>query len=696
MLAALPAAAFAQARQPSRQDLAPVVVTATRAVQDPFDLPASVTVVAARPDGGRDVELSQLLHGVPGVLARNRQNHAQDEQISIRGFGARATFGIRGVRLYTDGIPATMPDGQGEISHFNLDSAARVEVLRGPFSALYGNASGGVIELFTADGTAPPQVRLGLAGDSDGMLRAEANARGAGGPFDYNVDFTHLRTDGYRDHSRARRASGNAKLDWQLDAQRSLTLVLNTLDAPHALDPQGLTPRQYRQDPRQASTASLAYDTRKSVSQQQGGLVYQDQMDDAGTLRLMGYYGRRDVVQYLSVPVFAQASPLSAGGVIDLHDLYGGTDLRWTWHDRLAGRPFSVAAGLAWDVQRQHRLGYDNFVGATLGVRGALRRNEDDRVQDLDPYLQATWRLDRAWSVMAGLRHDRVAFRTRDHYVTARNPDDSGRTHYSATTPVAGVMYRLSPRVHLYADYGTGFQTPTFSELDYRSGGGSGLNLGLRASVTHSAELGVKLRPSSRMRADFALFRADSRHELAIATNVGGRTTYQNIGRARRQGLEASLRMRPLDWLRAQAAYTWLDASYRSAFLTCVSAGCAQPDTHVAAGARIPGVPRSHLDLALQAGRDTGWRLQAHVQYLDAVPANDLNTVSAPAYTLLDLGVGHVRASGHWRVHLFATLDNVFDRRHVAAVIVNDGNGRYFEPGAGRTLLLGVDLRWRR
>ncbi|KGI79044.1 TonB-dependent receptor family protein [Oleiagrimonas soli] len=677
-----------------QQALSPVVVTATRLAQDPYDVAASTDAVKAMPDDQLNVNLSQYLDAIPGVLARDRQNYAQDEQISIRGFGARAPFGIRGVRLYTDGIPATMPDGQGQVSHFNLDSAERVEVLRGPFSALYGNASGGVIQLFTADGTSPPQVRLGLAGGSDGTLRAEANARGVQGPFDYNVDFTHFQTDGYRDHSRAKRESGNAKLNWQLDPNRKLTLVVNTLNLPEAQDPQGLTPQQYAEDPRQAATPAEPYNTRKSVSQQQGGLIYDDQIDDANALRVMGYYGQRSVLQYLSIPPFAQASPLSSGAVVDLGNTYGGADVRWTWEGQLAGRPFQLAAGLTYDNQRQRRRGYNNFVGTTLGVRGALRRDEEDRVYDLDQYAQATWTVSDAWTLMAGVRHNRVDFDSRDHYITATNPDDSGRVRYTATTPVAGVMFRASPKVHFYADYGKGFETPTFSELAYRSDGVSGLNLGLRPATTHSAEAGVKLRPSATVRADIAVFRADSKHELAVDTNVGGRSTYQNIDRARRQGLEASLQARPLPWLTFTGAYTYLDATYRSAFLTCVSAGCAVPDTLVAAGARIPGVPRSDLYLGVRMGRDTGWQFQASASHLDKVPVDDLNTTYAPAYTLFNLGAGYVLQESHWRTHLFARIDNAFDRTYVGSVRVNDGNGRYFEPGPGRTWLLGVDLRW--
>jgi len=668
------------------KELSPVVVTATRTAQSPFDVAASIDVVAAPPSGNLNVNPSELLAGIPGVIARDRQNYAQDEQISIRGFGARATFGIRGIRLYTDGIPATMPDGQGQVSNFNLDSADRIEVLRGPFSALYGNAAGGVIQLFTADGTAPPQIRVGFAGGSDGLLRAETDARGITGPLDYNIDFTHFQTDGYRDHSRAKRESGNAKLGWQLGTHRKLTLVVNTLNLPEALDPQGLTPAQYQQNPRQSSTPSVPYNTRKSVSQQQAGLIYEDQLTEHGTLRLMGYYGQRQVEQFLSIPTFVQARPLSSGGVVDLNNAYGGADARWTWAGSLAGQPLQLAVGLNYDNQHQHRLGYNNFVGSQLGVVGALRRDEEDRVYNLDQYAQATWRVANDWTVMAGVRHSRVSFQSIDGYITASSPNDSGQVHYSATTPVAGVMFRLSPKAHFYADWGEGFETPTFSELSYRNDGANGLALYLKPARTRSGEVGLKLEPTAQSHAELALFRADSRNELAVATSLGGRTTYQNIDRARRQGVEASFSTRFADAWTTTIAYTWLDATFRSPFTS--------PKAMIANGSRIPGVPRSNAYASLRYGLDTGWQFDLNGSYMDAVPANDLNTVSAPSYALFGLGAGYIARHGPWRAHLFGRIDNAFDRRYVGSVIVNDGNGRYFEPGPGRTFLLGVDLRW--
>ncbi len=697
-LLALGAIAPAIADEPASADgnLPTVVVTATRTAQPAYDVPASIDSVNLddTPDT-LGVNPSEYLAGIPGLQARDRQNYAQDEQISIRGFGARSTFGVRGVRLYTDGIPATMPDGQGQVSHFNLDSAERIEVLRGPFSALYGNSSGGVIQVFTADGSDPPEVDLGIAGASYGTWRGSANARGTAGNFGYNLDVTHFQTDGYREHSRAKRESGNAKLSWRIGEGGKLTVLANTLSLPGAQDPLGLTHAQFDADPRSVAAVAKQFNTRKSVHQNQGGAIYEQDLGGGNSLRVLGYAGHRDVEQYLAIPASAQANPLHSGGVIDLGSDYGGTDARWTWQGQLAGRAFEIAAGIAWDRQQQLRRGYENFVGDELGVRGALRRNEDDTVSDFDQYAQATWHFADAWSLTAGLRHSSVKFDSVDHYITPRNPDDSGRVDYAATTPVAGLLWRAAEWVNVYASYGRGFETPTFNELGYRADGGAGLAFNLVPSRSRNGELGIKLRPNRDIEANIALFRADTRNELAIATNVGGRTTYQNIGKARRDGAEAALTWRFAEDWRLQLAATWLDATFRSPFLTCAGTPCATPNTPVAAGTRIPGIPKTDLHAALRWGREIGWRASVQGDYVSSVSVNDLGTDAAPGYFVaaFDVGYGVELESGSLRT--FARLDNAFNRKYAGSVIVNDGNGRNFEPAPDRTLMLGVQWQWR-
>ena len=675
------------------RSLPTVVVTATRIPEPAFDVPASITAVqvGSVDDDTPGVNASEFLRGVPGVLARDRQNYAQDEQISIRGFGSRATFGVRGVRLYTDGIPATMPDGQGQVSNFDFGGADRIEVLRGPFSALYGNSSGGVIQIFTADGGQPPEVIGGFGGGSNGQSGADVGARGTHSGFGYNLDLSDFHTDGFRRHSRAERINGNAKLDFKVGTGGKLTVLLNTVSLPQTQDPQGLTWAQYQADPRQAAPSALQYDTRKSVHQWQGGAVYAQQLDAHQSLRALVYYGQRGVRQFLSVPVAAQKNPLNSGGVVDLATVYRGTDLRWAWQGDLAGRPLDFAVGIAYDDEAQHRNGYENFVGNALGVVGALRRDEQDNVYNIDEYTQGTWRFADRWSLTLGARHSVVRFKSADFHVTGSNPDDSGRVAYGATNPVAGLLFRASDTWHLYASYGNGFETPTFSEIGYSPDGAGGLNFKLRPDRSKNGEIGSKWRFANGGNLDVALFQANTRDEIAVLSSAGGRTTYQNVGRSQRRGAELGLVLPLADRWRLDAAFTWLDARFLDAFGDCgAPAGCEVP-----AGARIPGVPRRLLHADLHWGGDVGWHAGAGIDAAGAVTADDAGTRVAPGHVVAGVNAGYVVDMARCRITPFARIDNLFDRRYIGSVIVDQANGGSFEPAPGRSFWLGVNVTLR-
>ena len=708
--AAVVGACLAAAAAPAvAQTLAPVTVTATRTELPPFDVPASVDVIDGerlRGDGRAQLNLSESLSLTPGIAARDRQNQAQDLQLSVRGFGARSTFGVRGVRIYVDGIPATMPDGQGQLSHIDLGSASRVEVLRGPFSSLYGNSSGGVVQVFTERGEGPPVITPSFAFGSDGFYRGGLRAAGSigstgvaggAGMLGYSLGVSKISTNGYRDHSAADRTLANARLDLSLATGGQLTLIANRVEVK-ADDPLGLTRAQFDANPRGVDPVATQFNTRKTVTQTQGGLVYTHPLGGGNQLRAMVYTGARDTVQFQAIPPGAQAAPSSPGGVIDLERSYSGVDLRFTAQTTLGSRPLEVVAGLSYDTLREQRRGFQNFTGSganqVLGVQGNLRRNETNHAENLDPYAQATWKIDPKWTVNAGIRRSSVSFDSADQYIVTGNGNDSGSTKYSATLPVAGVTYAATPDLRYYASAGKGFETPTFNEIAYRASGGTGLNFNLKPSLSSNVEAGVKWRTptgsTTRVETSAAVFHTATRDEIVTQTNLGGRSTFQNAGATRRQGFElASSLSLPQNWL-AQLSYTWLDARYRDAFLTCVAAPCATPNVAVPAGNRIPGIARSSL--ALEAGwrPAQGFRGGVEARYLSSVHVNDANSDAAGSYFITAAHVGYVVVAGKWRFATTARIDNLTDKKYAGSVIVNEGNNRFFEPAAGRTYLLSA------
>ncbi len=679
-LALLPLWAGAQ----TSTQLAPVVVTATRIDTPPFDVPASIDLIGSDSirNGRAQVNLSESLGPVPGLLARDRQNYAQDVQISVRGFGARASFGIRGVRLYVDGIPATLPDGQGQITNVDLGSADRIEVLRGPFSALYGNSSGGVIQVFSEEGSGAPTLSFGVSGGSDGALRLSAKVAGAAGGFGYVASTSRFTSDGYREHSAVERTLGNVKLTLAPDNDSKFTLVANSLSLPKAQDPLGLTRAQFEADPRSVDPVANNFDTRKTVDQLQGGLIYERRLDASNSLRALVYSGHRSTEQFQAIPVGPQANPLHPGGVISLARNYSGTDLRWTFKNTVAEMPVSLVAGLAYDTLAEHRIGYQNFVGGTLGVEGALRRDENNDVSNFDQYLQAALQLTPALSVNAGLRHSRVKFASTDHYIVGTNPDDSGSTAFAATLPVVGVLYALSPELHLYATAGQGFETPTLNELAYRPGGATGLNFALQSARSNSVEAGVKARLAELGELTAAVFETHTRNEIVTQTNVGGRATFQNAGATRRTGIELGASAPLAENLRAQAAVTWLDARYSEGFGT------------VAADNKIPGIAAQSVFLGLNWAPAQGLRGGVEGRYLSKVYVNDANTDAASGYFIASANIGYGMRMGAWELNGFTRVDNLFNRRYIGSVIVNEGNSRFFEPAPGRTWTAGISAAY--
>ena len=680
-------------RAPTPTELPPVVVTATRIDSRAADVPASISRIDGSEvrNGHALVNISESLGAVPGLLARDRQNYAQDVQISVRGFGARSTFGIRGVRLYVDGIPATLPDGQGQISNVELGSVDRIEVLRGPFSALYGNSSGGVVQVFTAEGEGAPRFGFGVSGGSDGALRFGVQASGASaGGFGYNLSASRFRTDGYREHSATERTLGNAKLTFRPDVDNKLTLIANSLALPTAQDPLGLTRAQYEANPRGVDASALDFDTRKSVNQTQLGAIYERRVDTANALQVTFYGGHRGTQQFQSIPKATQAAPLNPGGVIAIDRNYEGTDLRWTTKTQAGDAPLTLVGGIAFDVLAEHRQGYQNFIGTTLGVRGALRRDEINDVSSFDQYLQAAWQFAPRWSLNLGLRHSRVSFTSTDAYVVGTNPNDSGRAAYTATLPVAGLMFAVNGDLNVYATAGRGFETPTLNELAYRSGGQTGLNFGLQAATSNSVEVGVKAKLGSWGEATLAAFRTDTAREIVTQTNLGGRSTFQNAGASRRTGLEASWSGTYFENLRAQLAATLLNATYRDGFLTCTAVPCVTANVSIPADNRIPGTARGALFAALNWAPPAGLRGGVEARYVTGVFVNDANGDAAPRYAVAAASVGYVMLIGNWELNGFVRGDNLFNRRYVGSVIVNEGNARFFEPAPGRTWLASL------
>ena len=701
----LPLTVVAQATQE-------VVVQSGRIAQRAFDAPASVAVIdgTAVRDAGPQINLSEALASVPGVVALNRNNYAQDVQISIRGFGARAAFGLRGIRLITDGIPATTPDGQGQASTVSLTSAERIEVLSGPLAQLYGNASGGVIQTFTREAGHTPQADVSSTFGSFGLQRHDIQLSGRTGAVGLVADYSHFQTDGHRANSAAERKQFNSVLTADLQPGTRLKLVANVFDMPVALDPLGLTASQWQSDPQQAGKNALAHQTRKSVQQSQLGAVLEHQFspDLQGQWRV--YTGTRQNLQYQAG---SNAALPQQGSWVGLdRDFSGmGAQLRGKQRDLPVGR-LDWTAGFDMDQSAEQRQG-----GLTLAGEksGAFNRNELNKASNRDAYAQLNWHLMDAlghspFTLTSGWRHSDVRLQSRDDYLTD-GQDGSGQVRYQASSPVLGLTWHAQDTLNVYANWGRGFETPTLAEAAYAvTGTGNSrsirglFNPDLLAARSRHLEAGFKWTPAPGSKVDAALFQITTDNEIVASLSDSGKTAYVNASRTSRQGAELTWQHAWSGQWRTLLSATWLQAQYDAAFTSTSKVGSTYTAKTIPAGNRLPGLPDQQLFASLQWAQQgassksrqgpMGWSSSLDWVARSALWASDMNDAAsrAPGYGVINFKLRHRSAWGAHHVDTWMGVDNLMDRRYAGSVIVNQASQQYFEPGLPRQWMLG--LKW--
>ncbi len=684
-LAATPAHAAdaAPSADASALDLAPVVVTGSRVVHSSFDLPMSINVVNAEQiqNGQPMVNASESLARAPGIVAPNTSRFSSDQLISARGFGARSSFGIRGIRLYADGVPLTMPDGQGQLSTFSLSSAERMEVMLGPFSALYGTSSGGVIQIFTREGKGAPRATASTYSGSFGTWRADLQAEGASSGVGYLIDASRYESDGLREHNAVRRDQINSKLTWALGEQTKATLVLSDLAQPYNQDPMGLTRAQLEADPHQIQTDATKYNTGGNKAQTQVGLNLEHRLTSDDALQAVVWTGVRHTMTRGSTAFNAAPVIKGSGGIGFIDRDFSGTDLRWSHEASTPSGALTVTTGLTYERMLDLRTGYEN----NSGIQGVLRRDEDNIANSSGLYLQAQWELGKDWTLSGGVRKSQINYENRDRYIassaTSTNPDDSGSASYDNTSPVLGVVYHLNPSVNLYANAGKGFDTPAFIELAYKANGASGLNFALQPSTSVNYEAGVKALIGSQTRLNLALFQISTDKEIVVESSSFGRTVYVNAGKTGRTGLELALESDLGNNLRTSLAYSLLEAHFDESFKSA--------STTINSGNQIAGTPRTTLygELAWKHPA-SGFSTAIEARFSDKIYVDDQNSDAAASYTVVNWRGGFAQRFGGLRLNEFVRIENLGDQKYVGAVLVNSTTP--FAPAPGRNYLLGV------
>jgi iron complex outermembrane recepter protein len=675
----------AEAEEEKTLTLSPVVVTATRQAQNSFDLPIAIDVVTEKDikDGQLQMQLSESLIRIPGITAQNRTQQAQDPQISSRGFGSRSSFGVRGVRVYVDGIPLTMPDGQGQPGVVDLSAIKSIEVMRGPFSSLYGNSSGGVIQMFTADAPATPTVGATTMFGSYGTKRQVLEAAGQSEGIEYMLNVSNFESDGYRANSQSDKQMATAKFKIHISDDTKLTTLVNWFEQD-AQDPLGLTRANVEQNRKGVVLAALNANTRVSRSHTQVGFNLEHAINETNKISFIPYVGTRNNSQVLPINALGTNARTS-----EIQRSFYGTDLRWDNNGVVLGKAYNISLGVNYGKSEDDRLDINTqLAGAPAN---ALNRDEENISTNYDRYIQGKLAATETIDIHAGLRRTKVNLRVNDNYTTVAGfGNNSGSVSYNKTNPVIGVTWKATPEVNLYANYGRGFETPTFVEAAYSSAtNGATPNLSLKPSTSENFELGTKAYITDNTRANLTLYYIKTDDEIvASLTDAANRSIFANANQTIRKGAELSLESSFNNNISTYFSYTLLNAKFDSDFTGATGL--------IASGNRIPGTYSN------QAYGEIRWRYEPlgfytalEGRYNSKVYVNDRNTDAASSYAIFNIRAGFEQLVSNWMFKEFIRIENLTDKEFIGSVRINDANSRFFEPAAERNYLLGLSAHYK-
>ena len=669
--------------QPASEDFEEVVVFATRIPTGITDLPFAAGRVGKEEIqfARQQLGLDEALATIPGLFFQNRYNFAQDLRIAIRGFGARSNFGIRGIRIFADDIPLTLPDGQGSVDAIDLGSAERIEVIRGPFSAVYGAASGGVINIHTEDGPETPFVSGRLNLGSYGYRQVQAKTGGDNGPWNWLANVSTTRLDGYRDHSEYRSDLLNSKFRYQFNDGSRLTLLISAVDQPEAQDPGGLNAGEVADDRRQAAPRNLLYNAGESLDQQTLGLTWHKDINENQVLMLRTYHVSRDFNNRLPFDVNSNGQ----GGSVDLDRKFSGLGGNYRWTSDLGGdqpgdpggRTNQLVLGFEYDAQRDLRKRFAN----NQGTLGDLTTNQDEDVTTSAVYVEDAWDITGNLALTLGARYDDV-----DYEVTDRTGGGgSGQADFTQFSPMAGLLWSIRPGMKLYGNISRAFDPPTTTELANPEGS-TGFNQDLDAQTATNYELGMKGLLVDRARYELALFHIDVKDAIVPFELAGsGQSFFENAGRSTHRGLEAALSMELLPGLTGSATYTWSDFTFDE---------FRGVDGEVFDGNRIPGIPEHLFNIDLAWSHSSGFYAGWDLLYAGSFYADNANRVETDDYLVSNLRAGYRRAGEHWEISPFVGINNLFDEEYIGNVRLNASFGRYYEPAPERNVYVGVLLRY--
>ena len=649
------------------QEIEEIIVEATRIPLSVFKAPFAIDrverqhIVRAQPQLGLDESLSSI----PGLVLQNRFNFAQDLRISIRGFGARANFGIRGVKILVDGIPATLADGQGGIDSIDLASIGSIEVLRGPSSSLYGNASGGVIRIESNFDSSDSGIEARLAMGDHGYRKNQVliNGKSNHHQLSYIASASLLDIESYREHSEHKNRLFNARMRYRFEDSGSLKLAINHSDQPLANDPGGVNLATLLDDRTAARDQNIALDAGEALEQTRIGLIYTRNIGNNGEVTLRNYHVWRD---------FKGRIPIASNGVIEINRYYSGGGIMYQHKGNLTDKESVSIIGADFDYQDDDRKRFENI----NGLSGNQVLDQREKVTGSAFYLQNQLQLNDRWLLSSGLRFDEISFTVDDYQA-----DNSGKRTLNQLSPMLATSFTINHQLSIYANISTAFETPTTTELALVNS--TGLNTQLAPQEASSYELGIKGRYQGHQYTA-SLFSIDVDQEIIALEDNLGRDIFINAGQSSRRGIELSLKSQLSETFSSSLAYTYSDFSYKT---------FVDKNNNDFSHNKLPGLPQDSLHVAINYQNQSGLFASLETLYIGRYMLNNSNSVSMDSSLVTDLRGGYKLTVDDWNIEPFIGISNLFNEVYSANARINAFGGRFYESGPDRNLYAGLSIR---
>ena len=649
--------------------LSPITVKSTRF--DTKDIQSALALTSISKNfiqrGQAQLSVNESLNTVPGLFALNPNNFAQDLRVSIRGFGARSAFGIRGIKILVDGIPESTPDGQAQVDNLALGVLSNIEVIRGPASSLYGNASGGVISFSTEEPTADPFIEARVLAGAYGLQQYQLKTGQQKGKFNYLLHGVHVQTDGYRENSGMKNTILNGKLGVQLNEKDQLKVLLNYGNSPQADDPGGINIDQVVSDRTSARDRNLLFQGGETVEQFRAGLIYERAISDSDQLELKAYHTYRD---------FSNKLPFEFGGIVEFQRNFSGISGQYQIQRNLSGKIYRLKVGTELENQADDRQRFQNLEG----IQGDQTLDQKEEFFNWGTYLVQELDFTEAFKILLGLRYDVIRLKATDQFLT--NGDASGSSTLHNLNPTVGLVYSYKGNNSIYANVSTSFETPTLNELSNNPSGTGGFNPNLQPQEATNYEIGFKGILSRKLRYEIALFTIAVSNEILPfeLEDFPGRDFFQNAGSTNRNGIETSFNFNLTKGLTAYLNYTYSDFSFE--------------EFEDFEGNVLPGIPKHSTFAAISYASKNGFFATIQSRFIGSIYTSNDNSVSDNSYTVVNLNLGYNKVFKKMTLEPFLGVNNLLDEAYNDNIRINAFGARYFEPAPGLNVYGGLKIRF--